>query len=204
MRLPALLLCLLFAASLPSCDDDECDGGNCVCEEGESCTLSCPAPPCHAVCAGDNPSCNAVCANGECGCGTGSHCNFACQSPPCHVNCAPGTTCSGVCANGDCECGVGSSCSFTCASGPCHVLCAGGNPSCNGQCSDGTCRCEAGGSCRFVCLDANCHVECAPGATCLLDCPDGNASTGCDFSECAAGQTTCSGGLVASCGAPCP
>src|SRR6185503_20569709 len=138
------------------------------------------------------------------GCGTGSHCNFACQSPPCHVNCAPGTTCSGVCANGDCDCGVGSSCSFTCASGPCHVLCSGGNPSCNGQCSDGTCRCEAGGSCRFVCLDANCHVECAPGATCLLDCPDGNAGAGCDFSECAAGQTTCSGGLVASCGAACP
>ena len=203
--LAALSLCWL--ATLTGCDDDddECRDGQCVCEQGASCELGCPAPPCTAICAGDNPSCSATCANGSCGCGPESHCDFFCASPPCHVDCASASTCSGGCANGDCLCERGASCTFECLAGPCHVNCEGDNEQCDGTCANGTCACASGSSCRFNCADDNCHVNCQAGARCLLECPNGDGGDGCGFSTCAAGEpAVCSGGTIVACGMPCP
>src|SRR6185503_1030177 len=130
-----------------SCNESRqaCDGTTCICERGSSCSFGCAAPPCYAVCAGDNPMCGGVCGNGDCQCGSASTCHFDCHSPPCHASCAAGSTCTATCANGDCVCAVGASCDFSCLAGPCHVKCEGSNPRCAGQCANGDCTCSAGG-----------------------------------------------------------
>jgi hypothetical protein len=203
----AVVVALVLGSLLvTSCDDDdECDGGTCVCDDGEGCSFTCDAPPCTAICEGDNPHCDAECGNGECSCGRDSDCRFECHSPPCHVDCAADSSCSGTCANGDCECANGARCSFECMAGPCHVNCEGNNPTCDGTCANGTCRCGSGSTCRFACSDDNCHVECESGAGCLLDCPEGDGGAGCTFSLCAAGTpTVCPGGKLVACGRACP
>jgi hypothetical protein len=194
-------LCAAFA--LAACDDDDCDGGDCVCAEGASCEFACDEPPCHVVCEGDNDECKGTCGNGDCTCGSGSDCRFACKVSPCHVDCN-GDSCSGTCANGDCSCARGGSCDFRCSKGPCHVECAGDNDHCSGTCANGTCHCGAGSHCDFTCADHNCHVECEAGATCTLACPDGSPGTqGCSIDTCGAGEATlCADGSMA-CGVPC-
>lgn len=190
-----------------SCDShrEACDGTTCVCEQGSTCTFGCAAPPCYAVCAGDNPMCGGVCGNGDCRCGPSSSCHFECQSPPCHADCASGSTCTATCANGDCVCAAGASCDFTCLAGPCHVECEGNNPRCTGQCANGDCTCTAGSACQFVCIDHNCHINCEAGSQCVLECPDGDAGKGCDFTMCGAGTSTaCPDGHHVTCGAACP
>src|SRR3954464_13511136 len=88
-----------------ACNSDSpgaCYAAGCICDPGTSCSFGCPAPPCRATCAGDNPACDAVCANGECQCGPRSSCNFVCQSPPCHTTCLQNSICTATCADGDC------------------------------------------------------------------------------------------------------
>jgi hypothetical protein len=141
----------------------ECSNGTCECSAGDSCDFTCGAPPCHALCAGDNHTCKAVCANGTCTCGRGSDCNFTCMTPPCHVSCEENTTCMGTCSNGQCTCGANSECTFACATSPCHSTCAAGS----------TCVvfCPAGSAGTQGCD----IVSCAAGAPVI--CPGGNATT---------------------------
>lgn len=147
-----------------------------------------------------------ACSNGDCVCPAGRSCTIPCSAPPCHITCtADNPECAGVCGNGTCTCGPGSACAFECHSGPCHVACEGSNPSCSGVCANGTCSCGAGSTCRFSCLDANCKHECESGASCVVDCPSGNAGQGCGFDRCAAGEPlVCPGGLAVACNASCP
>lgn len=204
-RSVSLLLLAAGALLLPSCGDDdiECQNGTCVCDHGDRCNIVCEAPPCHAICAGDNPDCYAECANGDCSCGRDSHCDFGCLSPPCHVACGPKSECAGVCANGTCSCAIGARCDFLCKAGPCHVECEGNNPSCGGECANGDCTCGKGSSCVFECTDVNCHIHCLEGASCLLDCS--KSASSCGFETCAAGEPVlCPDGTTIACGRACP
>jgi hypothetical protein len=200
----AKLRWLLLLLALAACDDDVCVDGTCVCEAGESCEFGCDAPPCHATCEGDNPSCEGECANGSCTCGPNSDCDFHCVAPPCHLDCDEGSTCRGECANGNCSCATGAECHFACNAPPCHVACEGNNPSCTGVCANGSCTCGAGSSCEFDCASGPCHASCE--GTCLVHCPPGTAGTqNCDISSCAAGEAVvCESGAVTACGVPCP
>jgi hypothetical protein len=145
------------------------------------------------------------CSNGTCACASDDHCEFACGAPPCHVDCASGSTCSGTCSNGTCTCQRGASCAFECGAPPCHVACEGQNATCSGSCSNGTCTCGAGSQCAFRCLSGPCHATCAPGASCVVECPNGLAgSQDCDIVECASGPVVCGGGAATVCNAPCP
>jgi hypothetical protein len=148
-----------------ACDDDDCDGGNCVCASGASCEFACEEPPCHVVCKGDNDECKGTCGNGDCTCGEGSDCDFACKVSPCHVDCAgDNAACSGTCSNGTCRCGPGSHCDFTCADHNCHV------------------ECDAGATCTLACPDGSpgtqgCSIDaCAAGEATL--CADGTLACG--------------------------
>ena len=202
-----LWISLLFV-SLVGCKEKEvyCQNGVCVCAEGDNCDMECVAPPCEATCVGDGTVCDGVCGNSSCNCGPGAVCDFECHSAPCHVNCDNGDFCSGVCANGSCNCSTGSTCSFDCLSGPCLVNCEGNNPHCDGVAANGTSTCGPGSTCNFGCLDDDCHIVCEAGATCTLNCPNGNAGIqGCSFSTCAAGEPiVCEGGFYTTCGTPCP
>jgi len=160
-RRVAVWMALVGVGLLGGCEDDDdpnlCNNGECRCAVGDACALYCTAPPCHVLCAGDNPSCIGVCGNGDCDCLPGSHCEFDCHSPPCHVNCENDTTCSGVCANGTCTCGERSSCEFVCADGNCWADCL------------------AGSSCVLGCPLGNpgeqgCTINCSGNVTV---CPDG-------------------------------
>lgn len=194
----------LWLALAASCHEDagHCDGGECVCPPGASCELECDAPPCHVLCAEDNPRCEATCGNGDCVCGPGSNCDFVCHSPPCHVDCAPDADCFATCGNGECTCAAGSACAFTCDAGPCHVQCEGDHPHCDGQCANGTCTCGPNSSCAFECLDANCHTYCEAGSECLLRCSQPSSGVqGCQFDRCAAGvPELCPDGITLRCG----
>lgn len=202
----ALLVLAVILGIGSGCDDDPppyCGSGDCVCSHGASCAFGCDAPPCSVNCVGNNRFCGGDCANGSCECGRGSYCDFACAAPPCHVDCAEHSNCVGTCANGTCTCSVGASCRFDCDAGPCHVECSGQNHDCRGVCANGTCHCGAESSCAFECSDSNCKIECSPSASCVLECPKGDAGSTCVFSECSA-QTICPDGRFVTCNAPCP
>lgn len=107
-----------------SCNDRD----TCVCDQGETCRMTCQGNGCSMRCE-DGANCQMDCPGGQC--------EFRCEpGAVCNTTCAPGGQC-------DSDCRQGSTCTGTCTAN-CRISCMGGT--CSQQCTvPQTCNCNGGG-----------------------------------------------------------